>query len=219
VQLTGQEFHAEIDRRSPILDYCVVPAGQGGSLHERMPEADFALHLTHGMLLEKPFFEGAAHTLLDAVMGQTVADVTFGGHYHPGWSKILEVDGRLFINPGSLVRIGYQSADFKRPIQVALLELQQGQPVKAELIRLQTARPGEEVLDKSTQETQMARERALADFIQGIGDTHQFEVLEVQAIMERIADNQGVPPKVKAEALRRLGLAQEELARGGEELP
>ncbi|HYF91194.1 MAG TPA: metallophosphoesterase [Symbiobacteriaceae bacterium] len=218
VQVTGQEFHAELDRRSAVLDYCVVPEGMGGSLHERRAEADFALHLTHGMLLEKPFFEGSAHTLLDAVMSQTVADVTFGGHYHPGWSKILELDGRLFVNPGSLVRIGYQAADYKRPIQVALVELNRGQPARAELIRLKCARPGEEVLDKSTQQAQMARERALADFIQGIGDTSQFEVLEVQAIMERIADNQGVPQRVKEEALRRLGLAQEELARGGEEL-
>lgn len=217
VQVTGQEFHAELDRRNPVLDYCVVPAGQGGSLHERRPEADFALHLTHGMLLEKPFFEGSAHTLLDAVMSHTVADVTFGGHFHPGWSRVYDVDGRLFINPGALVRLGNQTADYRRPVQVVLLELETGQPVKHQLIRLQTARPGDEVLDRSQEEAQMARERALADFIQGIGDASQFEVLEVQAIMERIAENAGVPPRVKEEALRRLGLAQEELAGGGEE--
>lgn len=218
VQVTGQEFHPELDRRDPVLDYCVVPAGQGGSLHDRQPEADFAIHLTHGMLLEKPFFEGIAHTLLDAVMTRTVADVTFGGHYHPGWSKVHEVDGRLFVNPGALVRLGNQSADFRRPIQVAILELTKGQPAACRLIPLQSARPGEEILDRSQEETQRARERALADFIQGIGDTAQFEVLEVQAIMERIADNAGVPVRVKEEALRRLGLAQEELARDREEM-
>lgn len=217
VQVTGQEFHAELDRRNPVLDYCVVPAGQGGSLHERLPESDFAIHLTHGMLLEKAFFEGIAHTLLDSVMPNTVADVTFGGHYHPGWSRVLEHDGRLFINPGALVRIGNQAADYRRPIQVVLLDLQKGQPVKYQILKLKSARPGEEVLDRSQEASQMARERALADFIQGIGDASQFEVLEVQAIMERIAVNQGVPPRVKEEALRRLGLAQEELAQGGEE--
>jgi exonuclease SbcD len=217
VQVTGQEFHAELDRRNPVLDYCVVPEGVGGSLHERSPEADFAIHLTHGMLLERAFFEGSAHTLLDQVMAHTVADVTFGGHYHPGWSKIYGVDGRLFINPGALVRLGNQAADYRRPIQVVLLTLEKGAPVRAELIPLTSARPGEEVLDRSQEGAQMARERALADFIQGIGDASQFEVLEVQAIMERIAENGGVPAPVKAEALRRLGLAQEELARGEEE--
>jgi len=217
VQVTGQEFHAEIDRRNPVLDYCVLPAGQGGSLHERHPEADFAIHLTHGMLLEKTFFEGVAHTLLDAVMAHTVADVTFGGHYHPGWSKALPVDGRWFINPGSLVRLGNQSADYRRPMQVVLLELEPGEPVRHRFIPLRSALPADEVLDRSQQESQMARERALADFIQGIGDASQFEVLEVQAIMERIAENSGVPTRVREEALRRLGAAQEELARGGEE--
>lgn len=217
VQVTGQEFHAELDRRSPVLDYCVVPAGQGGSLHERLPDSDFAIHLTHGMLLDKPFFEGIAHTLLDTVMPHTVADVTFGGHYHPGWGKVHDLEGRLFVNPGALVRLGNQAADYRRPIQVVLLELEKGQKPRVEIIRLRSARPGEEVLDRTQEEAQMARERALADFIQGIGDTSQFEVLEVQAIMERIAENQGVPQRVKEEALRRLGLAQEELAHGGEE--
>jgi exonuclease SbcD len=217
VQVSGQEFHAELDRRSPILDYCVVPAGQGGSLHERLPEADFAIHLTHGMLLEKPFFEGSAHTLLDSVMAHTVADVTFGGHYHPGWSKLYEYEGRLFINPGALVRLGSQSADYRRPVQVVLLELAKGEPVHAALVPLASAHPAESVLDRSQESSQMDRERALADFIQGIGDTSQFAVLEVQAIMERIAENSGVSAAVKTEALHRMGAAQEELARGEEE--
>lgn len=217
VQLTGQEFHAELDRRDPVLDYCVLPAGHGGSLHERQPGSDFALHLTHGMLLERPFFEGISHTLLEAVMSQTVADVTFGGHYHPGWSRIFEQDGRLFIHPGALSRLGNQAADYRRPVQAALVQLERGAPPRAELLTLTTARPGEEVLDRSQEEAQMARERALADFIQGVGDIRQFEVLEVQAIMERVAENEGVSPRVRQEALRRIGLAQEELARGEEE--
>ncbi|MFZ5828356.1 MAG: metallophosphoesterase family protein [Bacillota bacterium] len=221
VQITGQEFHAELDRRDPVLDYCLRPEAEAGpeQLHRRSGEADFAIHLTHGMLLERPFFEGTAHTLLEAIMDQTVADVTFGGHYHPGFAKIHARDGRLFINPGALVRLGSQRADFHRPVQVVLLTLEKGEPVRAELIPLATARPGEEVLDRADEEGQLAREQALADFILGIGDASQFEVLEVQQIMERIAENGGVPPTVKAEALRRLGLAQEELARGGEEEP
>jgi exonuclease SbcD len=215
--VTGQEFHAELDRRNPILDYCVVPEGKGGSLHERSPEAHFAIHLTHGMLLEKPFIEGSAHTLLDQVMAHTVADVTFGGHYHPGWSKVYEADGRLFINPGALVRMGAQAADWERPIQVVLLELQAGEPIRWQLIPLRSAPPAEAVLDFGQKDLQMERERALADFLQGVGEASQFEVLEVQSIMERVAESEGVPEPVRREALRRLGLAQEELARGEEE--
>ncbi len=221
VQVTGQWFHAEIDRRDPRLDYCVLPEGAAPEegLHRRSPEADFAIHLTHGMLLERPFFEGTAHTLLSTVMDHTAADVTFGGHYHPGWSRVHELSGRLFINPGALVRLGNQTADVERAIQVVLLELEKGRPVRYELIRLQSARPGEEVLDRSREEALLAREMALADFLQSVGDSGQFEVLEVQAIMERIADNEGVSPAVRQEALRRLGEAQAQLSRGEEESP
>jgi DNA repair exonuclease SbcCD nuclease subunit len=219
VQLTGQPFHAELDRRDPCLDYCVAPAGTPGAVHLREPRADFALHLTHGMLLERPFLDEVAHTLLAAVMDHTVADVTFGGHYHPGWGKVHEVAGRLFINPGALVRLGNQRADWERRVCVALVELQRGAPVRCELIPLASARAAEEVLDRSREAAQMARERALADFIMGIDDLSRFEVLAVQEIMREIAATKEMDGRVTAEALRRLGAAQEALAEGGEESP
>jgi len=215
VQVTGQEYHAEIDRRDPRLDYCVG----GDSVHQRHAEADFAIHLTHGMLLEHAFFEGMAHTLLQSVIPHTLADVTLGGHYHPGWSKPYDHEGRLFLNPGALARLGSQVADVTRPVQVLLLDLNRGQPIAYRFLALQSALPGEQVIDGRARESQLARERALADFIQGIGTAAQFDVLEVHEIMERVAHSRKVPGPVKIEALRRLALAQEELTDGGGEEP
>lgn len=215
IQVTGQEYHAEIDRRDPRLDYCVG----GDSQHQRHPGADFAIHLTHGMLLEHPFFEGMAHTLLHSVMPHTLADLTLGGHYHPGWSKAYDVAGRLFLNPGAIARLGSQTADLTRPVQVLLLELNRGQPIQYQFLALQSAQPGDQVIDVRASESQLARERALADFIQGIGSASQFEVLEVQEIMERVAQSGSVPRQVKDEALRRLAQAQEELKDGRGEEP
>lgn len=220
VQVTGQEFHAEIDRRDPKLDYCVAESAEAGP-HWRRPEADFAIHLTHGMLLERPFLPDVAHSLLPDVLPHTRADVTFGAHYHAGWSRVYEHEGRLFIHPGALVRIGAQKGDLDRTVQVVLLELAPGQPVRYEFLPLVSARPAEEVLDRSRAAAQMARERALADFILGVGDIGQGgsgEALEAGALMERIAESAGVPPRVRAEALLRLAQAQEALA-GGEEEP
>jgi len=215
VQVTGQEYHAEIDRRDPRLDYCVG----GDSLHQRHPEADFAIHMTHGMLLEHAFFEGQAHTLLQSIMPHTQADITLGGHYHPGWSKPYELEGRLFLNPGAVARLGNQTADMTRPVQVLLLELNAGQPIVYQYMPLRSAQPGALVIDNQARESQLARERAMADFIQGIGSTAQFEVLEVQEIMERVAQSGSVPHQVKDEALRRLGLAHEDLQDSGGEEP
>lgn len=218
VQITGQEFHAEIDRREPILDYCVVRSEEGGSVHVREPEADFAVHLTHGMLLEKPFGEWTAYTLLDRIADKTKADITFGGHYHPGFSRpVIEMGGRLFVNPGALARLGAQAADMRRPVQVVLVELERGRPPTATVLPLQSAPLAEEVLDRSGIERAAEREVEIANFLQAIAEAGQFEELEIQKIMERTASVQGVSEEVRTEALRRLGLAQEELAQGGEE--
>lgn len=229
VQVTGQEFHAEIDRRNPVLDYCVrqgAPASAGDPapaapadlpLHVRHPGADFAIHLTHGMLLEQPFLDTIAHSLLSQVMPHTVADVTFGGHYHPGWSRVHEHEGRLFINPGALARLGNQRSDLTRPVQAVLLDLARGQPVRCRFLPLAAAPPAEQVLDRSRDDARFDRERALAEFIQGVGDVGQFEVLAVQQIMERIAEAGGVDERVRREALTRLGAAQEALGRGEDE--
>lgn len=219
VQVTGQEFHSEIDRRDPVLDYCVLPADSGGSKHLRRPGAHFAIHLTHGMLLERPFMAGVAHTVLGGILDRTEADITFGGHYHPGWSRVITAQGHWFVNPGSLARLGNQAADYERPVQVALVELAAGRDVRVELVPLSTAKPGVEVLDRSQAVVQWERERALADFIQGIGDMSQFEVLAVQAIMERVAATGGVSDQVRVEALRRLGKAQESLGTEEDEQP
>lgn len=216
VQVSGQPFHAELDRRDPRLDYCLFPGNQ----HQREPGVDFAVHLTHGMLLERPFIEGVAHSLLSQVMPHTEADVTLGGHYHPGWSRVYEQGDRLFINPGAMVRLGAHAADFERPVQVVLLEFQRGQRPRWELVPLQSAQPGHAVLDRSQQDAQLARQRALADFILGLGAEESLAVMEAEAIMTQVADHEGLPPAVKAEALRRLGRAQEALAAGGgEEAP
>jgi len=177
------------------------------------------VHLTHGMLLERPFIEGVAHTLLGAIVEQTEANITFGAHYHPGWSQVREVGGRWFVNPGAFARLGNQNADYERPVQVVLAELTRGAGVRVELLPLTAAQPGHAVLDRSQSEAQMERERALADFIQGIGDMGQFEVLEVQAIMERVAEAGAIPERVRAEALRRVGRAEEGLGGGEEERP
>lgn len=218
VQMTGQEFHADIDRREAILDYCVVPSERGGSAHVREPGADFAIHLTHGMLLEKPFGEWANYTLLERVAGTTVADITFAGHYHPGFSRpVIEVDGKLFINPGALARVGAQWADLKRTVQVVVVSLEQGRRPECQVVPLRSAPPAEEVLDRSGIERAAEREVAIADFLQAIAEAGQFEELEIHKIMERTANMQGVAEEVRTEALRRLGIAQEELAQGLEE--
>lgn len=210
VQVTGQEFHAEIDRRDPKLDYCVG----GDSLHQRHLLADFHIHLTHGMLLEEPFFENITYTLLDTVGPHTQADVTFGAHYHPGWSKVHDYNGKLWIHPGGLTRLKNHRSELERTVQVVLLTLQKDKPVRCELIPLKSAPHADDIFDPSKRTEIDAREAAKMQFVESIGDTSRFEVLEVQAILSGIAASDGVRETVKAEALRRIAVATEATGSG-----
>ncbi len=217
VQITGQEFHHELDRRDPRLDYCVYAVGDAatppGHRHFRLPEVRWAIHLAHGMLLERDFFPGVAHTLLAAVIPATVADLTLTGHYHPGFSRIWEHGGRRWVNPGALARLGVGTGELRRQPQVVLIELTPT-ALTLEFVPLTCAPPGEKVLDRSALEAEVLRKQALADFLLDVRLAGDFQELELGGMLEKIADNQGVPPAVRAEALRRVGAAQELLARG-----
>lgn len=220
VQITGQEFHPEIDRReNRRLDYCVFPPEVPGAVHVRRPEADFAVHLTHGMLLEKAFFEGMAYTQLDEVLGHTEADLTLGAHYHPGWSRdYTDERGKLWCNPGALVRLGIGRGDLERMPAAVLIEVTGPGRCSLRRLPLQSALPGDQVLDTASVAAEAAREVAMANFLQAVAEAGDFAVPDIEQIVERIAENAGVPAAVRTEALHRLGQAREALARGaGEE--
>ena len=210
VQLTGAPFHYLIDSRSGE-DYMV----------EKDAAADVAVHMAHGMLLEKPWVQGMECTLIDRVAARTQADITLVGHYHLGYSRLpLEpVPGRYFVNPGALVRLEASLSEMRRRPQVVLLELTAGGlPPRITGIPLACARPGEEVLDRAMLEAAAFREAQLSDFVQRIREgTGGFRAQSLEDIVGQIARGQGFDDEVRGEALRRIGLARERLAPAGGE--
>lgn len=134
VQLTGTHFHHAMDRRDPTLDYCVEKV-----------DCKYAVHVAHGMLLNSPFFEGTPHTMIEDVAPFTQADVTLGSHAHFGYPEV-KMDGKVFINPGSLVRLSGQPADVARTPQVVILEFN-SDGLGFRYVPLRWARPGSEMID------------------------------------------------------------------------
>ena len=211
VQLTGAPFRYDID--------------DGDGHHyvvDKDPRADVAIHLAHGMLLEKPWVEGLEYTLIDRVAARTQADLTLVGHYHLGYSRLpLEpVPGHLFVNPGALVRLEASAAEMRRQPQVVLVEARPGArpgagTVTVRGVPLRSAEPGEKVLDRAAVEAAASRDRQLADFIQRIREASDgFRVPSLEDIVARIAATQGCSPEVREEALRRIGAVRERLAGG-----
>ena len=77
--------------------------------------------MVHGMLLNKPFIKGIPYTLIDDIK-DTKANITLSGHYHSGFG-IINVEGKYFVNPGSLVRITNSLAEINRIPKVAIIKL------------------------------------------------------------------------------------------------
>src|SRR5690606_35077291 len=189
VQLTGQAYHWEIDRRDPALDYVVDE-----------PQADFAIHVVHGMLVREPLFPGAPYTTLEAFWDRTAADLTLAGHNHLGF-PLTERNGRLFYNPGALVRLTADPREWRRPIQALLIEVG---PHGIDLtdLPLQSALPEAEARREGARydpeaEERHARLRAFVDAVRQAGRRPGEDVL---ALLDRLAAELGAEHDVLLEA-------------------
>lgn len=196
VQLTGTPFHYNIDRQDPLLDYCVTKEN-----------CDFAIHLAHGMLLDRPFLPGTPYTLISQIAPFTEADYTLGSHAHFGYPDV-EWDGRRFINPGALVRLSVQPPDRKRTPQVLLLDFSGPKPTHRK-IPLRSARPGAEVLKPGPLAVLVQREAGRLP--SGEADQHadQPDCPYFSEILEEVARRGSFPPAVTQEALRLLSCTRE----------
>lgn len=150
VQLSGTHFHPAIDRRDPTLDYCVEKT-----------DAGYAVHMAHGMLLDSPLFAGTPHTLIREVAPFTGADVTLGSHAHFGYPEV-DIGGKVFINPGALVRFSTRAADIGRTPQVVILEFDAA-GFRFEYVPLRTALPGPRVINPAAALNPMGKTAGAAE--------------------------------------------------------
>ncbi|MFD2169421.1 metallophosphoesterase family protein [Tumebacillus lipolyticus] len=200
VQVTGQHYHYDLDRRDPRLDYVIDSV-----------EADVGIHLVHGMLMDRAFIEGVAHTRVDQIL-ETKAHLTLCGHNHMGWPEVKHED-KIFYNPGGFVRLSNHPADAGRTPQVLILDTTSG-ALQIKKIKLTSALPGEQCLDRSKQEESAFMQQRLADFVQGIKAAGDYKVIDIGAIIDEIASRDGVKAEVREEAMNRIALAQERLSIG-----
>lgn len=200
VQISGQHYHYDLDRRDPRLDYVVDKV-----------EADIGIHLVHGMLMDKAFIEGVAHTRVDQIL-DTQAHLTLCGHNHIGWPEVKH-EGKVFFNPGGLTRLSNHPADAGRTPQVLILDMTSGE-LKIRKIKLKSAPPGEEVLDRSKNEEAAFMQQRLAEFVQGIKAAGDYKVIDIGSIIDEIAGREGLPSFVREEAMSRIAAAQERLSKG-----
>ena len=195
VQLTGQPYIYDIDAPNNISNYIIKDVDD---------DINFSIHMVHGMLLEKPFIKGIPYTLIDDIK-DTLADITLSGHYHAGF-KTTEIQGKYFVNPGSLVRITNSLKEIERIPQVILIELNDEIIIKH--ITLKVALPGEEVLDRKEIEKNQFKSERIYEFKQTIDSALNFEKLDINEVLIEVSNAENVEDEVKKEALRRIALIQ-----------
>ena len=195
IQLTGQPYRYDIDNEFDKKSYIVK---------EREESIDYAIHLVHGMLLDKPFIKGIPFTTIDEIL-DTKADLTLAGHYHSGFG-VKKINNKYFINPGSMIRITNSLQEINRYPKVVIIEL--SKTITVDMIQLVSAKHGEEVLDRKQIETSIYRKERIIQFKQSVDSSDDFEKLDITHILNSLSNENNISVEVKEEAIKRISKAQ-----------
>lgn len=196
VQVTGQGFHAEIDRRDITLDYAV----------RKLPECDYAIHVAHGMVLPQrvisnaPFLPTA--TAAEDILQITEADYTLTGHYHLPF-EISDGEKRV-ANPGALVRLSAIQEEIDRTPSVMLIECSRNE-IDHQIIPLSCAKPGSEVIDRSHIDAEQVRRERRQAFLSSLEEFRgdRFAALEPEMVLSEVLNRFQASPEVQGEVWKR----------------
>lgn len=202
VDITGRHYDSEVDTEDyyePILDPNAI------TFDERQL---IKIHLAHGLVIDKaPGFE-MKHTTLDSL--KTSANILCVGDYHPGIGvpQLNNKARTIVVNPGALGRVKASMSDINRRVQVAIIYVWEDGRYTAHLHTLKSAKPGNEVLSREKIEAEKTRDDKVSEYLRLLqtGSRRNLNTIEM---MTFIADKEGLPQKVKSEALKRLGIARE----------
>ena len=174
------------------------------------PFKGFKIHTAHGMLLDHdPKVFDRFTTVQDV---ETEADLILTGHDHTGYGIYKRADGKTFVNCGAICRLSASESEIERTIQVALITVEDNKLQDIELIPLQSAKSGTEVLDRSKIEAEQKRQYAMEEFSSLIQDKQgNTAVVDVNAIVEAIAEKEKYKPEVVQIALDKIAEAREEM--------
>lgn len=176
----------------------------------------YFIKVTHGyMMLNKPVWD--KYTLIENC--HTMASLVVNGHDHTGHGVFTRNDGTVFCNPGALMRKEATKRNQERDVEVVLLEVHPYDTVvegdgkggaNFEVIKLKTAKPGTEILDRSSIESENARREAMDSFKMLLeAKTGGMVIADIDAVVEQIAKAEGMAPEVVEIALNKIHAVKE----------
>lgn len=170
------------------------------------------VHIAHGMLLDhKPPFDRYS----DLYKVDTKASIILTGHDHMGYGIYKRsADSKLFVNPGSLLRMSASVGEITRRVRVAIVKIDDIKGTyDADFVELESAKPGEEVLDRSKIEEEKQRQYAMENFSALIqGHTGSKVLLDINQIIDQVAAEEQYNPNVVQTALQIIDAQREKVA-------
>ena len=168
-------------------------------------DADYIINIVHGFLTDRPFIKHVPHILVGEIL-DTDADITLSGHYHTGYPTQIH-GGKYFSNPGSMVRITNSIAEINRKPKFLVINIDK-KGITVEDRYLKSAKLGEDVLDRKTLVESQFKEERLTIFSDSIYQNVDLDVMDLESILNSIAQNEGFDIKVRNEAKERLDRAK-----------
>lgn len=185
VAITGGHYELDMDEtKEPYI------------INEK--QGDYHIHIVHGMLTDHKWPDGVPHTTLDEIL-HTQADLTIAGHDHKGF-PLVEHEGKLFVNPGSPVRMG--TDEIKRRPKVMLIEIDEN-GIKTKYIYLKSAKPGEDVLDLTEKENKERKANTLKDVKERIKENSKTGS-SINDIIKSIAEDSDISEEISKNAIDRV---------------
>lgn len=194
--------------------YCsdVDQEGYGYSIDDDIYEKyleHFMIKVTHGYLMQKaPVWD--TYTLIEDC--KTNADLILNGHDHKGHGVFKRADGKVFCNPGAVMRMDATTQNMQRDINVVVFNIDKDEHLTHEVIKLTSAKPGDEVLDRSHIEAENLRREAMDNFKMLIeAKSGERAIIDINQVIQEIAKTEGIAPEVVAIAMEKIEVEMEAL--------
>lgn len=194
VAITCSGYHSKMDTPAFHDDYII---------EKKM--ADFHIHMVHGYLTNKDMGDMFKHTTLDKIAYQTKADLTIAGHDHIGFG-LTTVDGKQFINPGSMTRTKSDVKEIRRKPKALVIEVTKEAGVTVKQHYLKSAEEGKTVLSREAidakklksakmeeiksivNKAQLSKGSSITSIITSISDVQDFDESLTQEVLDRVSD-------------------------------
>lgn len=215
INILNRTDKLKFEREGVSIQITGAPSDFGINMDKEMfivreKETDIAIHMVHAMLLKEDAKFGSYMPLTE-IQNITKADITLSGDFHLGFDPVVN-DGKLFVNPGALVRKYNFIEEMARKPKIVIISVYDDKTYSYELRELETAKAGEVVLDRTKLEEKMDYLDRLDDFKNSIiSSNNKNYSIDVKDIIKMISTQENIDNEVTKLAIEKIDLARIQL--------